>query len=309
MSVATPRLPATVVGASAGPRVLTVDARWLIAYAAALGETDPRFYDTAGAGPIGHPLFAVCYEWPLAVDLRERVIGPTIAARSVHLTHDLVLHRLPRAGDRLSTTARVAEAVPRRAGTLVVVALETTDAGGAIVSTTRYGSLYRGVPLELAGQAEPHQDVEASGAAVRGERPIGGEPSGDTADARGDVARPPIEWEESVEVAAGAAHVYTECSRIWNPIHTDPVVARAAGLPGIILHGTATLALAVSRVVAREAGGEPAAVRGVRARFTGMVMLPSTLVVRGRGRRGGQVLFDAMDGGGRSVLGEGVVST
>ena len=128
------------------------------------------------------------------------------------------------------------------------------------------------------------------------------------ADARGDVALPVV-WQEPVDIAAGAAHVYTECSRIWNPIHTDPGVARAVGLPGIILHGTATLALAVSRVVARDIGGEPAAVRGVRVRFTGMVTLPSTLVVRGRGRRGGQVLFDAVDGGGRSVLGEGVVST
>jgi len=32
-------------------------------------------------------------------------------------------------------------------------------------------------------------------------------------------------------------------------IHTDIAVARPAGLPGIILHGTATLALAVSYVL------------------------------------------------------------
>ena len=47
-------------------------------------------------------------------------------------------------------------------------------------------------------------------------------------------------------VSATAAHVYTEGARIWNPIHTDAAVAARAGLPGIILHGTATLALAVS---------------------------------------------------------------
>jgi len=27
--------------------------------------------------------------------------------------------------------------------------------------------------------------------------------------------------------------VYTECARIWNPIHTDAAVAKAAGLPAI----------------------------------------------------------------------------
>ena len=46
-------------------------------------------------------------------------------------------------------------------------------------------------------------------------------------------------WSERVEVPYHLGHVYTECARIWNPIHTDLAVARAAGLPGPILHGTA----------------------------------------------------------------------
>src|SRR6266581_3658401 len=36
-----------------------------------------------------------------------------------------------------------------------------------------------------------------------------------------------VQWSETVAVAANAAHVYTECARIWNPIHTDDAVARA----------------------------------------------------------------------------------
>jgi acyl dehydratase len=112
-----------------------------------------------------------------------------------------------------------------------------------------------------------------------------------------------------VELPAGIAHVYTECARIWNPIHTDAAVARAAGLPGIILHGTATLALAVSRVVTRELGGDGARVRGVAARFTGFVRLPSAITVRGLGRQATTIAFDAVDADGTSVLGEGVLST
>jgi hypothetical protein len=53
-------------------------------------------------------------------------------------------------------------------------------------------------------------------------------------------------------------------------IHTDIAVARPAGLPGIILHGTATLALAVSYVL-RHASVDPRAVRRISGRFTGMV--------------------------------------
>ena len=59
--------------------------------------------------------------------------------------------------------------------------------------------------------------------------------------------------------AATAAHVYTECARIWNPIHTDVAYARAAGLPDIILHGTATLALSISKVSRRFVRNEPGA--------------------------------------------------
>src|SRR4029453_2074528 len=72
-----------------------------------------------------------------------------------------------------------------------------------------------------------------------------------------------------VPVAATAGHVYNECARIWNPIHTDLEYAHAAVLPGIILHGTATLALSVSRVV-KTFGTQ---VRRVRCRFSGMVTM------------------------------------
>ena len=117
-----------------------------------------------------------------------------------------------------------------------------------------------------------------------------------------------MRWEAAVEIPLLMAHVYTECARIYNPIHTDAAVAHAAGLPAIILHGTATLALAVSRVVARDLDGDPGRVRGVAARFTGMVTLPSRLTVRGHAadRRG--VGFDTVDPAGKSVLADGRVA-
>jgi acyl dehydratase len=286
------RLPPSTLGAVAEPREHAVDARWLMAYAAALGETDPRYFDTLSpAGPSAHPLFAVCYEWPVAVDLRERVIGAAIAPLSVHATHDLVVHRPPRAGDRLTTSARIVEVTPVKAGTLVVTRFESRDQHGAPVTTTRYGSIYRGVACD--GPPAP---------------PAGTTPSS------GGHSRPPapadpgeVRWEEPVAVGAQLAHVYTECARIWNPIHTDVAVARAAGLPAIILHGTATLALAVSRVVRRDLGGDPARVRGVAVRFTGMVPLPSTFTVRGRAASAAGIPFDAVDAAGHSVLGRGVI--
>jgi acyl dehydratase len=110
-----------------------------------------------------------------------------------------------------------------------------------------------------------------------------------------------------VEVPGPLAHVYSECARIWNPIHTDVAVARAAGLPGPILHGTATLALAVTRLVERDLAGDCRAVRGVEARFTGMVPLPSAFSVCAGPRDGRGIAFEAVDARGTRILSLGVL--
>jgi acyl dehydratase len=118
---------------------------------------------------------------------------------------------------------------------------------------------------------------------------------------RGDVEDPPKHDQElpvagTFSVAATAGHVYTECARIWNPIHTDPEYARAAGLPGIILHGTATLALSVSQLTKTA--------KRVRCRFSGMVPMPSTLTVRAS-RVGDEVLFETRNADGNAVIERG----
>jgi acyl dehydratase len=285
------RLPPRLLGMESAPVRQRVDARWLMAYAAGLGESDRRFYDTlAAAGPVAHPLFPVCYEWPPLVALRESVIGEELAPFSVHATHDLVISRMPRAGEEVTTTARVVAIERRRSGARVIARLTSLDDEGRVLTTTDYGSVYRGVePAETGRIAEAFAPV----AAIDAER--------------GGPETP--RWTEPLGISAGAAHVYTECARIWNPIHTDVAVARAAGLPAIILHGTATLALAISRVVAREMDGDPTRVRRVRARFTGYVRAPSTITVRCRARTVTTVAFEAGGPDGASVLGEGALGT
>jgi acyl dehydratase len=272
-----------VVGVTVGPIAHDIDARWLMAYAAGLGETDARYYDTlAPGGPAAHPLFPVCYEWPAMLALRDRATQEEIAIRSVHATHDLTMHRPPRAGDTLHTTARVTGLAHRRSGTLMTVRQETVDADGRPVSTTDYGSVYRDVGFE-------------------------GEDSGFRPEAHGGLEMPAGAVELPVAVPAALAHVYTECARIWNPIHTDVAVARAAGLSDIILHGTATLALAVSRVLGHLAA-DPRAVRRVSARFTGMVRLPSGLTLRvGKAAEGKAFVFDAAGEDGALVLSAGAL--
>lgn len=64
---------------------------------------------------------------------------------------------------------------------------------------------------------------------------------------------------------------YAAASGDPNPIHQDPEVARAVGLPDVIAHGVFTLALA-ARYVDEQAG--PGRIRELRAKFTRPVVVP-----------------------------------
>ena len=221
-----------------------------MAYSAVLGETDPRYYDTS-AGVLAHPMFPVCYEWPVSLPIRQIPELRDLFPLLVHAEHDLRLYRLPGEGDHLSTRASIVGVHNRKPGAFVVFRFETHDASNELVSVSDFGALYRGVAVEGPNR----------GAGI-------------------DLP-PPAENLKSVgviDVATNLAHVYTECARIFNPIHTDVAHARAAGLPDIILHGTATLALSVSRMKV-----EPARIRRIRCRFSGMVLMPSRLEVHGNG--------------------------
>ena len=238
-----------------------------MAYSAALGETDRRYFDTA-AGVFAHPMFPVCYEWPVSQPIRQIPELRDLLPRLVHAEHDLRLHRLPREGDRLKTSASIVGVQKRKPGAFVVFRFETSDASGKKVSTSDFGALYRGVDV----------DGPDRGAAI--ELP----PAAASLQAIGQI-----------DVSANLAHVYTECARIFNPIHTDVAHARQAGLPDIILHGTATLALSVSRLKI-----DPSRVRRIRCRFTGMVFMPSRLEVHANGAD-----FETRGPKGEVVIGRG----
>jgi acyl dehydratase len=281
------KISGRLVGTSVGPHVETIDARRLMAYAAALGDTGPEYLDTTRPGGVcAHPVFPVCYEWPVALMLREKTLSPEIATRSVHATHEARLHRRPRAGDRLSTTATIVAVELRRPGAYIVTRFETVDAEGGLVTTTDYGSIYRGVACEAAPFTSDRRDVGAKSCGAKD-----------------------LDWSVTVPVPANLAHVYTECARIWNPIHTDKAVAIAAGLPAIILHGTATLALAVSEILRQAGVGADAPVTRIACRFGAMVELPSTLTVQGRstaGSSGGRrIVFQALTPDGRAAVRDG----
>lgn len=291
-SSATLGLPSDIAGASIGPIRQSLDARWLMAYAAALGETAPAYFDTTRAeGIAAHPLFPVCWEWPLWTQLHRSLFAPAVLLRGVHATHDLVLHQMPRAGDTVLIHATIASVTPHRAGSRVVTRFDTTNEEGAAVSTTYAASIYRGVSCAHDGATDAFVEPVSESSVTNGDA---------------DVC-----WSRVLPVSAGLAHVYSECARIWNPIHTDRIAALAADLPDIVLHGTASLALAVGEVLRQEAVRLDRAVARIRCRFRGMVRLPSSLTIEGLGTIPSEprtFAFRVRDAAGRIVVDAGLLS-
>ncbi|MBB1625990.1 MaoC/PaaZ C-terminal domain-containing protein [Achromobacter sp. UMC71] len=62
-----------------------------------------------------------------------------------------------------------------------------------------------------------------------------------------------------------------------NPLHADPAVAREAGFSRPILHGLATMGVALHAVLRALLGYDSSAVRGMRVRFTAPVLPGDTL--------------------------------
>lgn len=280
-------LSTAIVGEATEPFSHHVDARWIMAYAAGLGDLNPRMMDTAGHAPVtAHPLFPVCLEWPVVL-AAARLPGSETAtmeerARGVHAAHDLHLHRPIRAGETLVTTARVVGLEMRKPGAAQMTLLETRDERGEPVCTTWQLGITRGV--EIAG--EPRWTANP---------PALPTDEGTTAT---DLSLP-------LNVFPGMGQIYTECARIWNPIHSDRAYAMAAGLPDIILHGTATLALAVSGIVNNCIGGDVARVRRIGGRFSAMVPVPDTLTLDITRRGPDSVRFRVRNGQGQDAITQG----
>jgi acyl dehydratase len=251
-----------ILGAATAPLQHCVDARWLMAYAAGLGDLNPRYMDTQDQAVIGHPVFPVCLEWPVILNTRDMAGAQSLtaaeSARGVHAAHDLHIYRPVRDGDKLNTQATMIGVHPIKPGAAYTMRLDTTDGTGELVARTYQLGIYRGV--EIVGAAGATEQAPELPRLAQLDDP-------DTF---------------SIFVPAGSAHTYTECARIWNPIHTDRAVALSAGLPDIILHGTATLALAVSKIVDFYADGDATRVSRLGGRFSAMVLMPSTITLQAR---------------------------
>ena len=245
----------SIVGTESMPYVHETDTRWAMNYAAAIGDENPMLLDTRQERLPVHPMYLAFPEWEAMKTLMPAMrLADDELTKSVEMHHDTVMHRPLTAGMVLSTVASVRAVQTHRSGTLVTYALDTSEVDGDPVGVSTVQALYRGVALV----GDDRGEAPALGAAP--------------ADSGAGLTE-----SRQVSFPATACHTYSECARIWNPFHTDISVAEEVGISGLILHGTATLARAVSEIC--EAFEELSIDRVTRitADLRAMVIVPTSL--------------------------------
>lgn len=235
------RLDASAVGLDLPAAELEITRRNSMAYAAAIRPRPLYLDDLAPDGPLVPPFFCVVPEWSIlngSAYCNALGLDETTRRRGVHVLQDSRFLRSIRAPARLQTRGRITAMRPTRRGALVSVHLVTSDSIGPVAETD-WSAIYLDLDCEEAGTAEVPETP----------------------------GPPAIETETTIHVGPGVPHVYSECSGIWNPIHTERAVATSIGLSDIITHGTALWALAGEALIDSHCAGHPSRLRRLSCRF------------------------------------------
>ncbi|WP_223884356.1 MaoC/PaaZ C-terminal domain-containing protein [Micromonospora craniellae] len=257
-------------------RTWTVTDTLLYALGVGAGATDPaaelRF---TTENSTGHP-HAVLPSFATLLAAEPPYLGEPAVVR--HAGETLTLHRpLPPAG-RARTTATVTDVYDQTSGALVEHRSEIHDTDGAHLATVERAMFVIGTG-GFGGRRAPHTP-----------------------------------WQRPAERPHHTAHHHTRPEQALlyrlsgdrNPLHSDPTVADAVGLPGPVLHGLCTFGFAARTLLRTVADDDPDRIRRISARFTAPLFPGDTLTVL-VWRRPDGVLFQAVDGRGRPVLDRGML--
>ncbi len=254
-------ISSSIVGLKFKPYHTQVQWRHTTNYAASVGDANEWYLDdTKEEGIIAPPIFAAAITWPLVERINEYPewpYPPDLLRTLVHYSEHLQFKRPIRPGDRLSIHGEIAAVLPHRAGVYLVLKFRAVSQSGETVFTEHTGGILRGVKCA---------DVGRGGEGLPKFAPLA-------------IPENPI-WAISIPIPRELPYLYDGCTNIVSPIHTSPQFARTAGLPDIILQGTATLALAVRELVRREGDGDPRRVAQLVANFGAMVIPGSSVELR-----------------------------
>lgn len=251
------RISVDDVGAYTIAKTTLLDARRIMAYAAAINDTNEAYFNDLRPGGLAvHPGIVFSLQWNARFQV-DREPNLRAAPFGVHAETDLRIHRPFRQGEAITTQGRTIARRQIPPGVYSVDRYRMTSSDGELVAELDYNGITRGGVLDGENtELEPAPPQPVPPATL-------GEPL----------------WSDEIYIPLHAGQQYTECADIYNPIHTEPSVAQRAGLPGVILHGSATKAHALSAIINRCFDGDAGRVRRLCGQLRGMVLMDTTIRV------------------------------
>lgn len=247
-------LNAELVGKEYGTTTFEVTADAIESYARATNDHNERYMGGDAGYVVAPPVFPVV---PAFGSFMEAAMDPDLGAdllRLVHGAEEHVLYRPIRAGEVLSITTSLESVDAKETGETFTLKAVEKDREGEVVAEVRGTMFIRGSGAKQTSGRPPGPQVE-------------------------DAPRE-IVHEETTKVDEDQTRRYAEASGDHNPIHLDENTARMAGLPGIILHGMCTMAIATKAAVDGPAGGDPTRIKRVGVRLSKPVLPGQELTTR-----------------------------
>jgi acyl dehydratase len=273
-----PAFRADALGRYTEDREFKVEAARTVAYAAATNDTNGRHT----AGELAPPVFAIVPVWDAMIAAAALVTPPEAFGQVVHSEQDMRFFRPITPGDVLRVRAAPVLVAVRGVGTTVVVRAETVDPAGRPVNEQYVTLFFRG-PFEGESGGEPAPEHKLTAATKAG----------------APVAEVPLAFD------ADQTFRYAEASGDPVRIHLDDAVARAMGLPGIIIHGLCTMAFCGRAVIDTVAGGDPTRLGRLAVKFSRPVLPGQEITVRIYPGDNGYG-FEALNAEGQAVVKDGL---
>jgi len=283
------KISVTEVGSYTVAKTTQLTTRKVMAYAASINDTNEAYFDDLRQGGLRiHPAISFSLQWN-ARFLIDQAINLQAAPFGVHAETDLRIYQPFKLNEAITTQGRLVARKQIGPGVYSVDRYRLTNDEGRLLAELDYNGIIRG-----------------------------GELDGDDIELEPDIERPVCErlpnqpvWSKEIYIGVHAGQQYTECADIFNPIHTEPSVAKRAGLPGVILHGSATKAHALTQVINHCFGGDASRVRRLCGQLRGMVFMDSTISVECMAiqlvKNEKQVFFRVLNDAGQAAIANGVV--
>ena len=252
----------------------------IIAYAEATNDEHPAHR----SGNLAPPVFPVV---GALIDVLApaimAVVPSEVAMRVVHGEQDFHYHQPIRPGQTLLSRAAAVGVHGTSSGVVVLGKAVTETPSGDPVVEQYMAAFFRGAELDVhEGETLPGHAFDPS---LRATAPVAQVTHGYDAD---------------------QTQRYSQASGDPMPIHLDDDIAKAMGLPGIIVHGLCTMAFCSRAVIGEFCNEDPTRLKRLAVRFSAIVQ-PSEKVTHSLWNAGaGKVAFETTSDNGNVVIKDGL---